>query len=107
MMRLEEIARFWERHEQAPFPEGCLGSGAPSPDLALVEADASLCVRTFLDNGGSLDAWRRSVLAQCDRRLAEVLPELEGRELTYFANLKRLTETVMAHAAAHRPARPD
>ena len=106
-MRLEEIEHFWERHERAAFPEGCLGRGAPSPDLALVEADASLCVRTFLGNGGSLDAWRRSVLAQCDRRLAEVIPELDGAELAYFANLKRLTETVMAHASTGRPSRPD
>jgi hypothetical protein len=106
-MRLDEIAHFWRRHERARFPESCLGDGAPRPDLALVEADAALCVRTFLGNGGALDAWRRSVLAKCDRKLAEALPLLEGDDLAYFAALKRLTESVMLHAMAHRPARPD
>ena len=106
-MRLEEIGHFWRRHERTRFPDSCLGEQAPCAGLALVEADVSLCVRTFLGNGGSLDAWRRSVLAECDRQLADVLPLLGGDELAYFANLKRLTEGVMLHAAARRPSRLD
>ncbi|MCW3843554.1 hypothetical protein ONA70_25965 [Micromonospora yasonensis] len=92
--RSASVAQLWEAHLRAPFPSGLGGTEVEGVDLVLLDADAAGCVRTWLDNGGHLDDWRRSVVSSCSHQLDLVLPVLADEAAGYYRRLRDLTALI-------------
>lgn len=99
------VARLWQEHLDAEFPAGTRGAELAGCDMALLDADIAGCVSTWLDNDGSLDAWRRQVLRRCIAELDKTLPLLtDTAALRYYRRLHRLA-LLTAQASGCRPVR--
>jgi hypothetical protein len=89
--RLQAVAQLWEAHMQAPFPARLRGAEIAGVDMVLLDADTAGCVKTWLDNNGRLDAWRRDVIASCLDELNRVTPHLADQdEAAYYNRLREL-----------------
>ncbi|MEV0720096.1 hypothetical protein [Asanoa sp. NPDC050611] len=88
--RLGTVALMWQAHLRAPFPRANVGA----VEMVMVDADIAGCVSVWLDNGGHLDAGRRSVLADRLDDLDAVLPLLAGHARDYYRRLRDLAELI-------------
>jgi hypothetical protein len=90
--RLHAVAQPWEAHIQAPFPARLRGAEIVGLNIVVLDADTAGCVKTWLDNNGRLDAWRRDVIASCLDELNRVMPRLADQdEAAYYNRLRELT----------------
>jgi hypothetical protein len=89
-----QLARLWEEHLSAPFPEGFRGVDVGGVDLVLLDADVAGLVQREL-NGG-LDDQGVAILWARIADLDKIVPLLnEEYCAAYFARLR----TVAGHAA--------
>ncbi|MEU7021327.1 hypothetical protein ABZ990_11815 [Streptomyces sp. NPDC046203] len=94
------LARLWEEHRRALFPEGFRGVGFDGVDLVLLDADVAGLVRGELDggldDGGIASLWGR--IADLDK----VVPLInEEYGASYFTRLRTMAQVAVA---PHTPA---
>lgn len=88
---LEAVARLWDVHLRADFPDRLRGVDLLGVDMVMLDADIAGCVSTWLGNRGSLDEGRQGVLARCMADLDRVLPILVGQqERAYYGRLRAM-----------------
>ena len=89
MTAVEEL---WRRHAKEAFPARLTSVDVLGIEMVMLDADIAGCVGTWLHNGGTLDDRRWNVLAARKRELSRVLPELAGKEDTYFRRLDKMVD---------------
>ncbi|MEV4195364.1 hypothetical protein [Streptomyces toxytricini] len=94
------LARLWEEHRRAPFPDGFRGVDVGGVDLVLLDAEVAGLVRRELSGG--LDDGGFAVLWRCIAALDRIVPLLhEEYCASYFARLRAMARVA---AAPHTPA---
>ncbi|MEU9048093.1 MULTISPECIES: hypothetical protein [unclassified Kitasatospora] len=95
----ERLARLWEEHRQAPFPESFRGVDIDGADLIQLDAEVAGLVEREL--GGGLDADGVAVLWACIAGLGRAVPVLDEEYCAaYFTRLRTMADLV---AARHLP----
>ncbi|MFD8736552.1 hypothetical protein ACFV06_16780 [Streptomyces sp. NPDC059618] len=93
------LARLWEDHRQAPFPDGFRGVDFDGVDLVLLDADVAGLVRTELEGGlddtGVARLWGR--IADLDKTVPLIN---EAYCASYFTKLRTMAQVA---AAPHTP----
>ncbi|GAB2930254.1 hypothetical protein GCM10027280_17320 [Micromonospora polyrhachis] len=93
---LEAVARLWDAHLRAAFPEHLRGVDLLGVDMVMLDADIAGCVSTRLGNRGSLDGRRQRTLTRCMADLDRVLPILTGQqERGYYGRLRTMAVAVL------------
>lgn len=93
--RLAAVAEIWKAHCNVAFPGRLRSTDVADVEMVMLDADVASCVRTWLNNGGSIDSRRRDVLVNRERLLARVVPELSGHEAAYCQRLLDMTAMVL------------
>ncbi|MFD9689351.1 hypothetical protein ACFWXO_26745 [Kitasatospora sp. NPDC059088] len=95
----DRLARLWEEHRCALYPDGFRGVDIEGVELILLDADVAGLVRQELDGG--LDDSGIAVLWACIAGLDKVVPLINSEYCaSYFARLRTLAKLA---AARHIP----
>ncbi|MGW0435334.1 hypothetical protein ACWDV4_22690 [Micromonospora sp. NPDC003197] len=93
---LEAVARLWNVHLRADFPDRLRGVDLLGVDMVMLDADIAGCVSTWLGNRGRLDRGRQEVLARCVADLDRVLLILVGQqERAYYGRLRTMAVAML------------
>ncbi|MFE6747928.1 hypothetical protein ACFVGM_18910 [Kitasatospora purpeofusca] len=93
------LARLWEDHRRAPYPDGFRGVDIEGVELILLDADVAGLVQREL-NGG-LDGDGIAVLRACIAGLDRIVPLIDSAYCaSYFTKLRTLASPA---AARHTP----
>lgn len=88
--QVQNAARLWHEHLQAPFPASLRGVEFGGADMVLLDADTAGCVLTWLNNG-ALDPMRTGILQRCIEDLDRVIPQItEPAGTQYYERLRQL-----------------
>jgi hypothetical protein len=93
------VERLYAEHLEERFPSdpNLRSESVAGVELVLVDADVAGCVDTWIRKRGSLDAWRKDVLAASVSDLDRVIPIVpEGPSRRYFERLRELAVMVLS-----------
>ena len=79
---MKEIKELWEEFQSKPFPKDIAGLEIDGVDLVSIDTFAAGCISTFIENKGTLDNHRHTVLRECMSDLEKVKDKIseEGKE---------------------------
>ncbi|MCX5588289.1 hypothetical protein OHA91_32100 [Streptomyces erythrochromogenes] len=98
--RGDRLARLWEEHRRALFPDGFRGVSIEGVELILLDADTAILVEMELTEG--MDSNRIAGLWACIAALDKAVPRIDEEYCAaYFARLRTLAGLA---AARHIPA---
>ncbi|MGW4059366.1 hypothetical protein ACWEGE_13850 [Amycolatopsis sp. NPDC004747] len=98
--RQAAVRTLFEAHRQAPFPSRWRGADVGGIDLVMLDANPAGCISAWLEQQCLLDDRSRKILAECERRLIRVLPELDAPGREYYQRILDMTVLVLE---ANRP----
>lgn len=90
-----EIARLWQQHATAVFPDGYAGRQINGLDLPLLEAEIAGLIRIYMHTGMKLDTRQVKNLRERLIDLNTIILLMEHEELTYFDRLRTLANLVL------------
>ncbi|MEU6299104.1 hypothetical protein [Streptomyces erythrochromogenes] len=96
----DRLARLWEEHRRAPYPDGFRGVAVEGVELILLDADTSVLVKLELTD--RLDGDRTAALWACIAALDKAVPRID--EEYCAAYFRRLRTMAGLAAARHVPA---
>ncbi|MFG2716674.1 hypothetical protein ACGFX2_40125 [Streptomyces goshikiensis] len=93
----ETLARMWDEHLKAPFPQAAYWSEIEGEDLVLLDTETAGCVISTLN--GRLDDRLHRVLLRCLEVLDKVVPLIEDEEAVRY--YRRLRDMALFAAGTH------
>ncbi|NEB42618.1 hypothetical protein G3I54_37905 [Streptomyces sp. SID14515] len=97
------VARLLQELLSERWPARLNSAERAGVDLERLDSDIAGCVTSWLDNGGSLDAWRLGILDRKLSELEQVLPELgeadQPRRWRLWHEMVRLITDTRSHPA--------
>lgn len=91
----DRLARLWEEHQRAPYPDSFRGIDVEGVELILLDADVAGLVRRELN--GRLDDRGIAILWACIADLDKVVALINSEDCaSYFARLRTMAKLAAA-----------
>ena len=95
MQNFGEIEMLWNEWKTLPFPSEVVGKEVLGICITSLDTFTAGCIDYFIENNGSINDQRRSILKSCHKDIENIIQNLDSESKAYFEKLFILSDKVL------------